>query len=304
MTRWRPAATIAAIATLIVGAALVSRERRGPTPEPSREPGLVLRSGSPVTTDAGVEREEAEERALAVAIASVNPADRERLLDAMRSTTARLEARASGLGVDLDDDDPVGALMRELARHVPMVSAARSLDATTWYARDLTARPVSSCRTAHLEAGERCVALWPTGQDAGGDGEGERARFLAWAASRAFIVSFPDANAAASCARTLRSRITRDASSLALALLHDDLELTPVAERTELESVAKQLGRAMRANGIEESTHFEALAQPAPQGRVAAWLTLQVHEVLVVPRLSALVRIDEARREVSRACAR
>ena len=55
----------------------------------------------------------------------------------------------------------------------------------------------------------------------------------------------------------------------------------------------------MAANGVDDTKDLEAFARAVRGERVAPWLRLSPTQVLVVPRLSALGRRDELRREIA-----
>ena len=147
-----------------------------------------------------------------------------------------------------------------------------------------------------MEKGETCLSLWDTSD--GAPDLGRRARFLAWAASRAAVFDVGTRERAEGCARALRERMSEDSSPIALVLTADDLALHPVPEWAALQDAAHRLGRAMAASHVEEATKLEAFARTAPQGRVAPWLALSPSTVLVVPRLSALAMTEALTQEI------
>lgn len=231
-----------------------------------------------------------DERAMALAIASIPPAERRRILDLMAYATARLEARLLPLAADLDDDDvdPVEQLHDAMRPYLPALTAARAFDEPA-SGGGLAVRVAASCEAAAVAVDETCVPLWDAS-----DGPTElagRARFLAWAAAHAAVVETESRAAALELASGLRARAMRDESPIALVFLDDDLALRPVAERDELKEAARRLGTAMAANEIHDAEkQLDALARPPPSGRVAPWLQPSPTTVVVVPRLSALAR--------------
>lgn len=237
-----------------------------------------------------------EDRALALAIGSISPAERARVLDLVRNTTARLETRLSPLGTDLGDDgeDPVKQLQKDVARYLPSLTAARELDRGHWRSADLTARAAESC--ADAAPLESCVPLWR----ATADSELERrARFLAWAATAAAIIELPSEEGRTESMRRLRERTAMPETTIALVLDRSALGFAPVAERDALKEAAHRLGRAMAANKRADRTDLESLGRTAPVGRSAPWLALGPRSVLLVPRLSASVRAEDFTREIT-----
>ncbi len=292
------------VAVALVGAALaagvtwsVVRDRFARAGD---APGVVVRARN--APEAGEAPNDArEERAMSLALASAPPAERRRLLERMRYATARLEARLSPLGDDLGDDegDAEDQFRREAARYAPALIAARAIAAESAGRRDLDVRLVARCEGSKLAPEETCFALW----DAPGSGPplAEQARFLVWAASRAAVFELPARDAAEACARVLREKVLDDGSVIALVLTAEDLALRQAPDREELIDAARQLGRAMAANGLRDAHDLDTFAHVTPPGQVAPWLTLSSSSVLVVPRLSALVRVAEIAREVEAA---
>jgi hypothetical protein len=236
-----------------------------------------------------------DDRGLSLTLASLAPAERQRLLDLVRNATARLETRLSPLGTDLgdDDEDPVKQLRKDAARYMPSLTAARELDRGWWRSADLTVRAAESCLDA--KNNEVCVPMYVGRESAGLEG---RARFLAWVVASSAIVEAPTDEAREDAARKLRDRTAMGESTIALVLDQRALAFEPVPERDELSEAARRLGRAMAANERHEETRLESLGRRPPAGRSAPWLQLAPHMLLVVPRLSAAVRREEFATEI------
>ena len=277
----------AALVTALVAAALVAGGLRLGAPADTG-PVLVVRSTPQKVPPA--RRPDADERALALAVASMAPSDRAHVHELIDFATARLEAELSPLVTDFDEGDPVVQLQRSLQPYLPLFTAARDLERGTWSSDELAVRIAKTCEAAHLSAHERCLPL----RDAPGapppSPEAKRARFLAWAASHAKIVDLGTPARAAACTTTLRGKATEALSPIALVLLADDLALRPSNAPAELQAAALRLGRAIVASGREAPEDLEAFARVAKQEQVAPWLVLSDTQVLVVPRLSALGR--------------
>ena len=292
--RWRRAARgVVGLGAVAILAALV-RSRSAP-----RGPVLLVRALAPGASSKLPAGD--EDRATALAVASSSPSDRAAILELMDYTTARLEARLSPLGTDFGDGEgePVEQFRRAMAAQMPSFTAARELERGAWHAQDLAVRVASTCEGA--EKDETCLSLWSS--DDGPTELGRRARFLAWAASRAALVDLGTPESAEACARRLRERTRLDASTIALVLTLDDLALRPVPDRALLETAAHKLGRAMAANDIREASHLESFARATPTGRVAPWLVVPPTAVVVVPRLSAIARPEDLTQEIESAAA-
>ena len=278
-------ARVVCFAIFVAAAILVvlRRHRGGPTTGPV----LVVRA---VSGDAGAPppRADSEERAMALAGASMSPAERRRVLELVEYATTRLEAKLSPLDTDFDDGDPLAQLSAALAPFMPSFTASRELERGAWQSDDLAVRVAASCKAASLAQGERCVALWPT--DAAPRDDGARARFLAWAVSHAKVVDLGTRERAERCARVLRDRAPLESLPIALVLLDDDLSLHPTAERAALQVAARRLGEAMAASGVHDTRGLAGFTRAPRDERVAPWLVLSRTEVLVIPRLSALSR--------------
>jgi hypothetical protein len=246
-------------------------------------------------SDAGGPSDAEEDRAMSLALASAPPAERRRIIELMAYTAARLEARLSPLGSDLGEEegDPVERFRTEMTRYAPSFAAARALERGRWESSDLSVHIVASCADT---PDQTCVPLWSDSAD------GERARFLAWVASRAAVIDLGARPGALACAQALRDKVPSPQSTIALVLTDDDLALKEVPERRELKDAAYRLGRAMAANEIEDTQHLDAFARSSPAGRVANWLEATPTTVLVVPRLSALARVPELATEIERTC--
>lgn len=286
--RWWPAL---AAAGALVGAVLLSGRVVFPK---RRAPVLLVRTGtaSAVALAEGTDREDA---AMSLAIASLSPAEREEVAGAMSYAAARLEARVLPLGEDLGEGDPLEELRQSLARYSSVLDTARSFELGHWRAEDLDVRVLGDCPTA-LSSDQTCIPLWASADDPSAlDG---RARFFAWPVSRAAVVELASSAAAHACAAAILEQGRRDATSIALVLTSEDLALRPVPERAELEGAARRLGVAMAMNRRENRERLEALGRAAPVGRTAPWLDMNPSTVLVVPRLSALVRLADLVNEV------
>ena len=253
-------------------------------------PGLVV--STRVDVDAGADSS-SEDRAMALAIASMPPEERRRLREAIDYAAARLEARVMPGGDDLGEGDPIDELRNATAKYDPALNAARSLSRREWRAQDLVVRGVASCANESLGPTEKCVPLWTN------EPEGNRARFLAWAASSSAVF---ETNDVVACARELRDAALRS-SSIALVLLRADFSEGAIPERDALKDAAHRLGRALVVNHRDDDgKNLESLGRAAPDDAATRWLTasLPANAIVVVPRLSALTRRAELLQTIER----
>ncbi len=240
-----------------------------------------------------------DDLAMSLALASIAPRERRRILDDMGYAASWLEARLSPLVDDFGDDgvDPVDELRRALAPEVPQFTAARAFEAGRWAIGTTETRVAASCAEARDD--ERCVPIWSA--EMAQDPSVRRAGLAAWAVTRAAVVDLGTPEAADSCAAALRERASARGAATALVVTEADLALDPVPERPVLKDAAVRLGRAMAANEIDDTQHLDAFAHAKPTGRAAPWLRLGRTEILVVPRLSAIARADDLAVEIERA---
>jgi hypothetical protein len=277
LKRW----SLAAVVVLALVGIVVAR-RSPPSGAPVSRPALAVRAAPrPSADDQAV-----EDRATALAVASLSPGERQRLLDAMDHASTRLEATLLPGADDLGDGDPVAELQKETKKYLPALNAARSLTRGRWSANDFSARAVSGCDDPSIERDETCVPLWSPAE------EGSRARFLAWAAANAAVF---ETDAPHACAEALRDGTVTDGAPIALVLVAEDLALTTVPERPALEAGAHRLGRALALTSRKEESHqLDALGRAPPTpGRALSWLEVGPKAMVVVPRLSALTRLGE-----------
>ncbi len=275
---------------------------------PSTGPVLVVRSEAQDASSPTAQRDARtevaqEERAMALAGASMSPGDRHRILETMDFVRTRIEARLSPLGNDLEDGDPLDELRSSLEPYLPTLNAARELERGSWRSADLAVRIAPSCAAAAPAAGETCIALWDTRD--GPPVLGRRARFLAWAAARAVVVELGSRARAEECATALRARTRLASSTLALVLLDDDLAMRPTPDRAEIQEAARRLALALAshpgAGASAERHELAALAEARVAPRASAWLTVPPTALVVVPRLSAMADVVGLTKEIEAA---
>lgn len=262
---------------------------------PHEGPALVVRSVA--ATDAAFEGR--DDRAMALAGASLTPSDRAHVLEQIDYARTRLEARLSPLGTDFEDTDPIEDLRRSLEPYMPTLTAARELERGAWASKDIAVRVAANCQMAKLAPAEICMSLWDT-KDGPRD-LGRRARLLAWSASRAVAFDLGTRERALQCARSIREGMKRPTSTVALVLTQDDLALRPDPDRDALQASTRRLGAAMAAAGREGTKTVEALGNATLDERVAAWIDVPPSSLFVVPRLSAITDSEGLRKEIEAA---
>jgi hypothetical protein len=257
-------------------------------------PVVVFRSGP------SAELPNDDDVAMSLAVGALSPDERKKLLGDLGNTTARLEARLSPLADDLGDEDvaPLDELERDLAPRMAAVTAARALTRPISVGAGLSVRVAASCAEAGVHPDETCASLWDDDDDRP---LVRRARFVAWAASRAAVVRFSSTSAMQRCAANLRPRTTAAGSSVALVVTNAELTRAERTERGELRDAAKQLGRAMHANHLRDEHHLDALAHE-PKARATLPFPLGPTTLAVVPRLSSLVSPHAVTAEIETAC--
>ncbi len=284
----------------------LSRPRRT---SPLHGPVLLISQPSPSTSSAvavappsaGTGAKDAhEERAMALAGASMSAADRRRVLDTMHDVRARLASRLSPLGDDLGDGEPLDELRGSLRPHLPAVTAARAFERGHWESAELSVRVAASCDDGgRRTAGETCVSLWDR-EDEPSD-LARRARFLAWSVAGAAVIDLGTRARAEECAATLRQRTSLESSTLGLVLLDDDLAMRPTPDRPEIQEAAHDLAKAVEAERegpTADVTELEAVATATLAEPTATWLDMPATAVVIVPRLSAIADAKGFREEI------
>jgi hypothetical protein len=152
-------------------------------------------------------------------------------------------------------------------------------------------------------AGSSCIAL--AAPAASRDATHERARFLAWAITRAVRLRFANHAAAEQALSVLRARLCRGAGRTALVLSQEDAVGRRDAVADEVRALAgrarEKLGRRASNTPVAELLGNLAASTPAPP--LVPWVALGDTEILVVPRMGALAEHDGFVRDVRAALA-
>jgi hypothetical protein len=199
--------------------------------------------------------------------------------------------RAAPALFDLEDDAALAP--NPLARpmpNLPAVTAAANVLGAPWTAPGLSVRLGATCDGA--AAG--CVPISSPADD-GADALIRRGRALAWSLANAALLRVP-AKTRAARLQSLREAQTRPSSTIALVFgasrgALDDVELERV--RDQARSKLADL-----ATDAPQRPWLEAVIATRPTWELP--IALDADQVLVVPRLSALARLQEFRSEVAR----
>jgi hypothetical protein len=280
-----PAAVAIAIAAAVFGACNANRAA------PDRGPFLVLSA-----SDAGGSTD-APGRGAALALGAMPPRERGDLRDALSDLVERLEIRHNPLVVDLEPA-PIDQRLDDLSSSLlPILTAAISLAS-----QDL-ASPDGSIRVRVTDrcpdrAGQSCIAL--SNRGASRNAVHERARFLAWAVTRAVRLRFASRPAAEQAISVLRTRLSGNTARTALVLSHEDAIGRTEAVADEIRALAARARAKIerRAGNAPMVKLLGTLATAPPAPPLVPWIALGETEVLVVPRMGALADPDGFVREV------
>jgi hypothetical protein len=286
MTHRAGAAVLARALGLVVlvalGGCLSHRrtERRGPFLSIVRqEGGTVQRSLVPSGS-------------IALAFGGLPPEELTRLRELLEESTEAAVRRAGAMLFDLelteDDATPVADPLRRALPDLPALTAAANVLGAPWSAPGLSVKLGPACDAA----ASRCTPLFApaTHRD---DTLVRRGRALAWTLGNAALLRVPRGSRTA-LLRSLRGAQARPSSTIALVFGAPRGAL----DEAELERLREQAGRALAhlAADAPQRSWLEALGA-APAG----WelpLTFDPDEVLVIPRLSALARLQDFHSEI------
>jgi hypothetical protein len=257
-------------------------EHRGPFLSISQEEGATVAHGA------------VPPGSIALALGGLPPGELTRLREvlealtdaAVRRTTARL----------FDDVEPArdGAAaapdpLRQALPDLPALTAAANVLAAPWIAPGLTVKLGPACDPAAT----RCVPLFAPAVD-GEDALVRRGRALAWTLGNAALVRVP-AGSRAAMLRSLRRAQARGSGTIALvfdtprgALDEEELDLLRVQARRALAHLAPD---------APQRPWLEALGAARAGWEVP--IALDPDDVLIIPRLSALARLQDFHSEVA-----
>jgi hypothetical protein len=230
---------------------------------------------------------------IALALGGLPPGELTRLQEFLAHSADVAARRAApaifDLGLAEEDAGPAPDPLRQALPNVPAVTAAANVLGAPWSAPGMSVRLGPTCDGAAA----RCVALFSPAAD-GDDPLLRRGRALAWSLGNAALLRVPAGSRAARL-QSLRETQTRPSSTIALVF---------GATRGALDEA--EIGRMRdQARARLEDLAGDAPQRPWLEALVAArstWelpIALDADEVLVVPRLSALARLQDFRSEVA-----
>jgi len=256
-------------------------ERTGPFLSISRQDrGTVSRSAVPPGS-------------IALALGGLPPEELTRLRERLEESTDAAVRRAAAIlfdqvGLAPDSASPAPDPLRQALPDVPALTAAANVLGAPWNAPGLSVKLGPACDAAAA----RCVPLFAPAAD-GEDALVRRGRALAWTLGNTALLRVP-AGSRAAMLRSLRGAQARPSGTIALVFDAPQGALDEV----ELELLREQARRALAhlGPGAPQRPWLEALGAVR-----ATWelpIALDPNDVLVIPRLSALARLQDFHSEV------
>ncbi len=233
---------------------------------------------------------------IALALGGLPPEELTRLQDYLAQSTDAAVRRAAPMLFDLGLDDADAATapdpLRQALPDVPAWTAAVNVLGAPWSAPGLSVQLVPSC----AGGASRCVPLFPPADDDGRDDDlVRRGRALAWSLGNAALLHVP-AESRAAVLKALRAAQIRPSSTIALVFgaprgAFDEAQFERLRDRARTALAHLPASSPQRA-------WLDALTAAR-----ASWelpLTFDAaNEVLVIPRLSALARLQAFRAELA-----
>jgi hypothetical protein len=242
-------------------------------------------------------------RSIALALGGLPPGELSRLREYLAQSTDAAVRRAAPMLFDLElaQDEAVlpfdgGAAppgtsdpLRQVLPDIPALTAAANVLGGPWSASGLSVQLGPACDTAAT----RCVALFAPAADPG-DALIRRGRALAWGLGNAALLRVP-AGSRAAFLQSLRAAQTRPSTTIALVFGAPRGTL----DEAELELLRDQARLALAHLAVDAPLRpwLDALGT-AP----VSWelpVAFDADQVLVIPRLSAMARLQDFRAEVA-----
>lgn len=232
---------------------------------------------------------------IALALGGLPPEELGHLREYLAQSTDAAVRRAAPMLFDLglDDADAASATpdpLRQALPDVPAWTAAANVLGAPWSAPGLSVQLVPTC----ADGASRCVPLFTATDDDRNDALVRRGRALAWSLGNAALLRVP-ASSRAVVLQALRRVQTRPSGTIALVFAAPRGTL----DEAELERLREQ-ARAAMAHLPPDSTQrswLDALTAARPSWELP--LAFEADEILVVPRLSAMARLQDFREEVA-----
>jgi hypothetical protein len=288
---WAVAGTLGLVAllALVARAGLsshASAARKGPFLSVFHDGSLTRVSGAAVTP-----------ASLALALGGLPPQELVRLREFLAQSTASAVRHAAPMLFDLDatEEDAGPATpdpLRKALPDLPALTAAANALGGPWGGPELSVQVGPAC----ADGASQCAPLFVPASDRVDDPQLRHGRALAWALGNAALLRVPEGSRATLLA-SLQQAQTRASSTIALVF---------GAPRGTLD--------AAQLEPLREEAH-QALVHLAPEAAQRPWLDalaavratwelpvrFDADQVLVVPRLSALARLQEFHAELARA---
>jgi hypothetical protein len=220
---------------------------------------------------------------------------REHLEESAEAIARRAEPMLFDLmGSDQEDAALASDPLRQVLPDLPALTAAANVAGSPWNAPGLYVELGPACNASAL----RCVPVFMPATDRG-DALLRHGRALAWTLANASLLRVP-ARSRAALLRSLREAQTRPSGTIALVYSAPRGAL----DETELQQLREQASQAVThlPQDAPQRAWLDALG--AAQGEWELPVAFRADEVLVIPRLSALARLQDFRAEVDAALAR
>jgi hypothetical protein len=229
---------------------------------------------------------------VSLALGGLPPGALPRLREQLKESSETALRRAAPALFDLDDAPPDAS--RHALPDLPALTAAANVLGSPWEAPGISVQLGAVCEAA----ASRCVPLFAPAVETveTGDALVRRARALAWALGNAAVLRVP-ANGRPGLLRALREAQPRPSSTL--AMVFDAARGT--LDDAELDLLRQQVRQALAelAPDAPQRPWLDALGAVRPDWELP--IALDADQLLVVPRLSALARLQDFVSEVERA---
>jgi hypothetical protein len=272
---------LAGLLALAGSSACPKAEHRGPFLS------ILRRDGATVARDA------APPGSIALALGGLPPEELTRLRERLEESTDAAVRRAAATLLDRvvppeHDEAPEPDPVRQALPDLPALTAAANVLGDPWTGPGLSVELGPACEAA----ASRCVPLFAPAADRG-DALVRRGCALAWTLGNAALLRVP-AGSRAALLRSLRGAQTRPSGTIALVFGAP----RGVLDEAELDLLREQAHRALAhlAADAPQRPWLDALGAAR-----ASWelpIALDDDEVLIIPRLSALARLQDFHSEV------
>jgi hypothetical protein len=233
--------------------------------------------------------------AVPLALGGLPPGELRRVREHLAESTDGALRRAAPELFDLDwrpGDDARSDPLRRALPDLPALTAAANLLGSPWEGPGISVRLGPTCEAA----ASRCVPLFAQAAESPGDSLVRRGRALAWALGNAGRLR-ASAGSRQALLRALREAQPRPYGTVAMVFDATRGTLDPA----ELDLLRREALRSMEtlAPGAPQRSWIEAIGAARADWQLP--IVLDEDELLVIPRLSALARLEDFASEVERA---